>query len=276
MPRVLSEEMQHHIVASMREDIGDGDITTEAIFPEEDIYKARIFAKDSGVLAGIHIAEAVFGVMDQGLDFSITEQDGAKVTPGQTVATLEGKAKAIITGERVALNYIQHLSGIASLTRQFVEAIKHTHARILDTRKTLPGLRAFEKYAVRTGGGENHRMGLYDEIMIKDNHIAAAGSVKEAIERCLILELPIQVECDTLEQVKQALKAGADSLLLDNMSTETLTAAVHLIDNQVACEASGGVNLQTVKAIAETGVDYISVGRLTQSAPALDFSLEIV
>jgi nicotinate-nucleotide pyrophosphorylase (carboxylating) len=263
---------------ALAEDIGTGDITTELTVDRNKRVGAAFIAKQAGVIAGIDIVEQTFLQLDPGITFIFDVEDGETVEPGDNIMTATGHAVAILTGERVALNFLQRLSGIATMTSRFAALAAGTKARIVDTRKTTPGLRAIEKYAVRVGGGRNHRFGLYDAIMIKDNHIQAAGGIATAVERALAQAshtLSITVECDTLEQVQEALGAGADILLLDNMSVDELREAVEMVDGQAMTEASGGVNEQTVGEIAQTGVDIISVGALTHSAPALDISLEL-
>jgi len=266
------------IAEALREDIGSGDITTNAIISKDQKAKAIIVAKEAGVIAGLPIAGEVFRQIDRRIKFLPKVQDGAKVKKGKVVATVSGPARGILTGERVALNFLQRLSGVASLTRRFALRISHygSRVKILDTRKTTPGLRALEKYAVKCGGGTNHRMGLYDAVLIKDNHIAMAGGMGKAIRSVKSLK-DIEVEAKTIAQVKRAIKAGADKILLDNMSLKNLRKAVKLCRKaKVWCEASGGVNLKTVRQIAKTGVNAISIGALTHSAKALDISLDLI
>jgi len=280
--------MTELIRLALMEDVGPGDITTEAIVPKSARSKAIILAKADGVIAGLPIAEAVLRQVDAKVKFTSAVKDGSLVKKGKVIATLEGPTRAILTGERVALNFLQRLSGIATLTQKFVKKVEsrklkvesrvsnvERRTQILDTRKTTPGLRLLEKYAVQCGGGINHRLGLYDAILIKDNHIAAAGGVKEALAK--FVNQVVEIEAKTLTEVKEAITGKADRILLDNMSLATMRQAVKLCKKAgVETEASGGVNLSNVKAIAKTGVDYISVGALTHSAPALDISLEIV
>ena len=263
---------------ALAEDIGTGDITTLLTVDPETQGRAVIVSKANGIVAGMGVAERTFLQVDPGLRFKALVEDGETIEPKQELAIVEGSAQSLLSGERVALNFLQRLSGIATKTSQFVALAAGSKARIVDTRKTTPGLRALEKYAVRVGGGKNHRLGLYDAIMIKDNHIQASGGIKQAVERALTLgshTLSVTVECDTLEQVQEAIEAGADILLLDNMTLEQLSAAVEIVDGQAMTEASGGVNESTVAAISETGVDIISVGALTHSAIALDISLDL-
>jgi nicotinate-nucleotide pyrophosphorylase (carboxylating) len=261
------------------EDIGPGDITSEAVIPDEASATAEIIAKQDLVLAGILIAREVFRKLDPWVQFTPLAHDGNKVQSGSIIAQVQGKTRALLAGERVALNLMQHLSGIATHTAKFVEVLKGSRAEILDTRKTLPGLRALEKYAVRMGGGRNHRFGLYDGILIKDNHIAAAGGIIKAmagIRKKVHPLLKIEVEVKTLDEVREALAAGATMLLLDNMSPNLMKQSVGLVGGRVLVEASGNVTLDTVKAIGETGVDFISSGSLTHSAPAADISMKII
>jgi nicotinate-nucleotide pyrophosphorylase (carboxylating) len=270
---------QKSVGQALLEDIGPGDITTEAIVPKDLRAKANIMAKENGVIAGLDMAKAVFDQVDPKIKFIAKVKDGGKVRKGQIIASLFGPARGILTGERVALNFLQHLSGIATLTDKFVSRVTRYALRvtILDTRKTIPGLRALEKYAVKVGGGLNHRMGLYDAILIKDNHIKLAGGLLKALEGPKRLKKAIEIEAKTMAQVRQAIKGGADRILLDNMNLKTLRQAAKLCKKaRIKTEASGGVNLGNVRAIAKTGVDYISVGELTHSAKALDISLKIV
>ncbi|WP_038014474.1 carboxylating nicotinate-nucleotide diphosphorylase [Terasakiella pusilla] len=264
--------------AALAEDLGrGGDLTTDIVIDDDAWVKASINARQVGALSGIDFAEMAFGLLDPRVDMEVFIADGGRVAPGDTVAVLEGPARAILTGERVALNYLGHLSGIASETRKIVDAVAGTKARITCTRKTTPGLRAFEKYAVRCGGGFNHRFGLDDGLMIKDNHIAACGGITQAVDRAkakLGHMVKIELEVDTLEQLEEGLKAGADVILLDNMGPDLLREAVKMIDGRAVAEASGGVTLETAPAIAASGVDVISIGWLTHSAPCLDLGLD--
>jgi len=260
------------------EDIGPGDITSEAVIPEEASATAEIIAKQDLVPAGILVAREVFRKLDPWVQFTLLAHDGSRVQSGSIIAQVQGKTRALLAGERVALNVMQHLSGIATHTARFVEVLKGSRAEILDTRKTLPGLRALEKYAVRMGGGRNHRFGLYDGILIKDNHIAAAGGIIKAmadIRKKVHPLLKIEVEVKSLDEVREALAAGATMLLLDNMPPNLMKQAVNIVGGRVLVEASGNVTLDTVKEIGETGVDFISSGSLTHSAPAADISMKI-
>lgn len=263
---------------ALSEDVGTGDVTTLYTVSPSTRAEAVILAKSAGVVAGLPVAAAVFLQVDSSLVIESQVEEGAHVQPGQTLMTISGAAQSILTGERVALNFVQHLSGIATKTARFVELAAGTRARIVDTRKTTPGLRALEKYAVRVGGGHNHRFGLYDAVLIKDNHIAASGSITQAVQNAFAQAphtMTVTVECDTLAQVQEAVDAGADIVLLDNMTTVQMEQAIEIVAGQAATEASGGVNEDTVAAIALTGVDIISVGALTHSAPALDISLDL-
>ena len=259
----------------LAEDVGPGDVTTLALIDEGATCKAEIRAKEPGIICGLEAAAAVFA--DLGVDFRPLVDDGARVVPGP-VAQVEGHAQGVLIGERTALNLLGRLSGIATLTRRYVDAVAGTGATILDTRKTTPGLRTLEKQAVACGGGTNHRVGLYDGILIKDNHLRLAGGVEAAVTRvrAAATGLPIEVEAETLVEVWEALDAGADTILLDNMTLDELREAVALTAGRAKLEASGGVTLDTVSAIAETGVDFISVGALTHSAPSLDVSMEVL
>ena len=257
----------------LAEDIGDGDVTTSSLVDENETCEARVVLKEPGVVCGLETAAAVFEELGARLDQVV--HDG-EVTGHGPIARVEGPARAVLAGERLALNFVARLSGIATLTRAFVDAVAGTGVEILDTRKTTPGLRALERHAVRCGGGRNHRFGLHDAILIKDNHLRLAGSIAEAVERARTTGLPVEVECDTLEQVREALAAGADEILLDNMTTVELREAVALVGDGATLEASGGVTLENVLEIAETGVDFISVGALTHSARSLDVSLEVL
>jgi nicotinate-nucleotide pyrophosphorylase (carboxylating) len=264
--------------AALAEDLGDGDITCRLVVPADSRAEGLVVAKAHGVVAGLEVAKATFLKMDPEAVVVLEARDGDRVEPGQVLARVQGRAAPILSAERTALNFVMLLSGIATLTAEFVERIEGTGAVILDTRKTAPGLRMLQKYAVRMGGGSNHRMGLFDMVLVKDNHIRMAGGVRQAVERAAGTEarpLVIEVEVTDLSEVEEALAAGADRLLLDNMDIGTMKRAVDLARGRAEVEASGGVTLDTVREIALTGVDYISVGALTHSAPALDVSLEV-
>jgi nicotinate-nucleotide pyrophosphorylase (carboxylating) len=274
LPQYLVREAVQRALA---EDIGRGDITTDALIDGGAQASARLMAREAGVVAGLDLAEAAFRGVEPDIVFERLIADGQPVKAGDVIARISGSARALLSAERVALNFMTHMSGIASLTGRYVAAIAGTGARIVDTRKTLPGLRVFEKYAVRMGGGINHRFALDDAAMIKDNHIVAAGGIGPAIRqvRAAIGHMvKICCEVDRIDQIEEALAAGVDVLLLDNMGPETLAEAVRLIAGRATAEASGKVSLDTVAAIAATGVDVISVGRLTHSAPALDIALD--
>jgi nicotinate-nucleotide pyrophosphorylase (carboxylating) len=263
---------------ALEEDLGDGDdVTTRATVPLDARGAGRIVARQAGVVAGLPLAQAVFREVDSEIVWEPNKIDGADVSLGEVMAVVSGPLAGMFTAERTALNFLGHLSGIATATRQMVEAVRGTRAQIVDTRKTTPGLRILEKYAVRMGGGTNHRMGLYDAILIKDNHLVAAGGVRAAVERSRAIApgLAIQVEVERLEQLEEALACGVESVLLDNMEPERLRLAVARVAGRAVTEASGGVSMATVREIAETGVDRISAGWLTHSAPNLDLALEI-
>ena len=272
-------ELPEIVRRALSEDIGSGDMTTLFTVPEAAVGTGRILAKSAGVVAGLPVAAEVFRQVDAALTLTRPVMDGDFVDTGTTLCEIRGSARSILTGERVALNFLQRLSGIATKTAQFVSLVEGTEARIVDTRKTTPGLRLLEKYAVRMGGGYNHRFGLYDAILIKDNHIQASGGITNAVRQAFALAphtMTVTVECDTLTQVQEAIDAEADIILLDNMTLDELRQAVALIGKEAATEASGGVNEDTVADIAATGVSIISVGALTHSAVALDISLDLI
>jgi nicotinate-nucleotide pyrophosphorylase (carboxylating) len=260
---------------ALAEDVGSGDATTELLVPPDAVGRAVLTQKAPGVVAGMRVAEAVFHRVDPTLRWHSHVEEGVWRDAGGVVAEVAGHSRSILTAERVALNFLQRLSGVATLTARYVREVAGTGARILDTRKTTPGLRVLEKQAVLAGGGHNHRSGLFDAILVKENHSAMAGGVGAATRQALRAAggLPVEVECSTLAEVREALEAGAPRILLDNMTNDELREAVALTAGRATLEASGGVSLETVRAIAETGVDYISVGALTHSAPALDVSL---
>jgi nicotinate-nucleotide pyrophosphorylase (carboxylating) len=269
-------DLDAFVAATLAEDLGGlGDITSQAVIPADASFDGVMDSRDAIVVAGLEIAEAFFRVLDPEVRIERLAEDGDSLGAGTDLLRLHGKARALLTAERSALNTVQHLSGIATMTRSYVDAIAGTGAILLDTRKTLPGLRVLEKYATRMGGATNHRMGLWDAAMIKDNHVAVAGSVGEAVRRAVAAGIAsIIVEVDRIDQIAPALAAGATHLLLDNMGPAMLREAVALVAGRVPTEASGGVRLDTIRAIAETGVTYVSVGRLTQSAPAADVGLD--
>jgi nicotinate-nucleotide pyrophosphorylase (carboxylating) len=280
LPAIVPD-LHDPIAVALAEDIGAGDLTSQ-FFVGAQKGQARIFAKEPAILAGVEVAAEVFRRVDPKLKVTIAQHSGAKVSKGRTVLEVAGPVRSILTGERVALNFIQRLSGVATLTRRFVDAVGQAHTRILDTRKTTPGLRALEKAAVAAGGGVNHRFGLYDMVMVKDNHLLATQqlpALQKAIRKFRNAHpgIRVELEADTLRQVRDFLTLeGVDVILLDNMTPANLAAAVKLGGGRVLFEASGGVTLETVPAIAATGVDFISVGALTHSARAVDFSLELL
>jgi nicotinate-nucleotide pyrophosphorylase (carboxylating) len=272
--------IEKSVRAALEEDLGHGhDITSELTIPGNAQVTATLNAREPGVMAGIIVALTAFSLTDSGFDMEINAQDGDDLKKGQKIATIIGPAKGILAAERTALNFLSHMSGVASITRKFVEEIEGTGAEISDTRKTLPGLRAFQKYAVYVGGGSNHRFGLDDAVLIKDNHIAIAGGIEAALGNASMLAghmRKIEIEVDSLKQLEEVLEiGGADVVLLDNMSVTDLKKAVKMAEDRVLLEASGGVTLENVKKIAETGVNYISIGALTHSAKALDIGLDI-
>jgi len=269
-------DLDAFVTATLTEDLGDaGDITSAAVIPPDAIFAGVMDSREAVTVAGLPIAEAFFRRLDPDVEIERLVADGDRVSAGADLLRLRGNARALLTAERSALNTVQHLSGIATMTRIYVDRILGTGAILLDTRKTIPGLRIIEKYATRMGGATNHRMGLWDAAMIKDNHVAVAGSVGEAVRRAVAAGIErIIVEVDRIDQIEPALAAGATHLLLDNMAPPTLRGAVTLVGGRVPTEASGGVRLDTIRAIADTGVTYISVGRLTQSAPAADIGLD--
>lgn len=270
------------LLSALKEDIGNGDITSSAVIPARHKSKAVIVAKEDFVLAGLVFAERVFKLVDNNLKFSALKKDGSRIKKGAQIAKISGNTSAILAAERTVLNLLQRISGIATVTDRFVRAVQDLNVEIADTRKTVPGLRYFDKYAVRAGGGTNHRFGLFDGILIKDNHISAAGGIGTAIKRARRGAhhlLKIEVEVKNLREVSQALKAGADTIMLDNMTPKAMTRAVARIrakDPSVTVEASGNVNLDNLRSVAESGVDIISVGSLTHSANASDISLKFI
>jgi nicotinate-nucleotide pyrophosphorylase (carboxylating) len=271
----LLEAASPLIEMAIAEDIGPGDATSESVLPADLELHGRIFAKKGGIIAGLPIAEEVFHRVEPALRFVHHVSDGDLVSRGQIVAEVFGPGRGMLAAERIALNFLQQLSGVATLTRVFVDAVADSGATILDTRKTHPGYRALEKYAVRMGGGQNHRMSLHDMLLVKDNHIEAAGSITDAVARArkAYPDLPVEVEVKDLEELEEALLVGVDRIMLDNMNAEQMREAAEIAAGQVPLEASGNVNLERIVAIAATGVDYISIGALTHSAPALDLSM---
>jgi nicotinate-nucleotide pyrophosphorylase (carboxylating) len=277
----LEAYLKEIIRCALDEDIQPGDVTTQAVIPGTVLCRGKFLVKAAGVIAGLNVAENVFKMIDDKTEFKILIQDGNKVKAGDIVAEVKGRAASILTAERTALNFLQRMSGIATITNSYVEKIKHTKAKILDTRKTVPGLRLLDKEAVRLGGGQNHRIGLFDLFLIKDNHIEIAGSIKNAVKACRNFRqknnsnLKIEVETKNAEEVKEALSCNVDIIMLDNFNTKMIKEAVKIINGKCKVEASGNINPDNVKEVAETGVDFISVGALTHSVHALDISLEI-
>ncbi len=271
--------LEEFIRTALAEDIGQGDFTTLAIVDKDKNGQAQIIAKQNGILAGIEIVKKTFFPLDHDIQFETQFKDGDKIDVNDTVIIITGKILSILKGERTALNFLAHLSGISTLTAKYVEEVRGTQAKITDTRKTTPLLRDLEKEAVRAGGGINHRMGLYDMVLIKDNHIQAAGGIREAVNKCKQylgenkLNLKIEVETTNLNQVRDALACDVDQIMLDNMALNMIREAVNIISGRAVVEASGGISLKSIRSIAETGVDLISIGALTHSAPVFDFSL---
>lgn len=284
-PPVLDREKVDRLIeAAVREDVGGGDVTTELLFESDVSCGAVVRSKQKGILAGLEVARSVFEKLDENLVWKSRREDGDALDAGSEIVFMTGSQRHILTGERLALNILQRLSGIATFTAKFVSAVEGTGVGIVDTRKTAPGLRELEKYAVRLGGGGNHRFGLYDGILIKDNHIKLAGGVARAVSKVRrraressenYLRFRVEVEAKELSQVSEAVEAGADVVMLDNMSAEQMREAVKIVDGRIAVEASGGITLENVREAASTGVDLISVGALTHSAPALDISLDM-
>jgi nicotinate-nucleotide pyrophosphorylase (carboxylating) len=272
LPLVVLDVIQR----SLAEDIGSGDATTNGIIPLKERMRGQIIAKQDGIIAGLDVAKAVYQMVDESVKFRPRTREGTSVSDHQVLALVSGPARSLLSAERTALNFLGRISGIATLTHLFVEAVKGTKAVILDTRKTAPGLRMIDKLAVKRGGGQNHRFGLYDMILIKDNHIDHAGSITEAVERArsAATGLEVEVEARTLEDVREALANQVQRILLDNMSVEMLSEAVRLVGGRARLEASGNVTLESVRRIAETGVDYISIGALTHSAKVFDVSFD--
>jgi len=277
----LEAQIKEIIRRALDEDIQSGDVTTQAVIPDTVFGKGIFLVKANGIIAGLNVTKNVFEMIDDRIDFKILIREGEKVKIGDIAAVVEGKASSILTAERTALNFLQRMSGIATLTNTFVGKIKHTKTKILDTRKTIPGLRMLDKEAVLLGGGKNHRIGLFDMFLIKDNHIEIAGSITNAVNACRNFQqkknsqLKIEVETKNLEEVKEALICDVDIIMLDNFNPVTMKKAVTLINGKCLVEASGNINIENVKEVAETGVDFISVGALTHSVKALDISLEV-
>jgi len=272
-------ENEKLIGLALEEDIGPGDVTTNALIEPDRAATGIIFAKEPFILAGLHVAEEVFTNLDPGMSFDTTFQDGDRVENRDEILTVRGNCRAVLTGERTALNFLQRLSGISTLTRQYVDQVAGSKVRLTDTRKTTPGWRRLEKYAVKIGGADNHRFGLYDGVLIKDNHIMACGGIREAVDRIRndqAQPLQIEVEVSDMNQVRQALEKGVDIIMLDNMKPNDIRKAVTLIDGRALVEVSGGVTLETLVEAANTGVDIISIGALTHSARSVDISMRVV
>jgi nicotinate-nucleotide pyrophosphorylase (carboxylating) len=271
-----AEQVERVVQAALAEDVGAGDLTTDAIVPAEARCRALLVLEEPGIACGVPLTAAVFRGLDPAVRVEALVAEGSPVTdPPATLAELEGPARAVLTGERVALNLLGRLCGVASLTRLYADLVAGTGATILDTRKTTPGLRALEKYAVRCGGGHNHRLGLDDAILVKENHIRLAGGIAQAVAAVRTNGLPVEVEAESLDEVREALAAGVERILLDNMSPDEIARAVELVDGRAQLEASGGISLTTVRAYAETGVDFISIGALTHAARSVHVSLEV-
>lgn len=275
----LSKHIEKLIAMALEEDIGPGDVTTDRLVPPDAVGKGAIVAKEDLIVAGLKVARRVFQCIDADIRFQSAFQDGARIDSGATVVTLSGRLAALLTGERTALNFLQRLSGIATNVRSYVTLLEGKKVQLLDTRKTTPGWRELEKYAVRIGGGRNHRMGLYDAVLIKDNHIAAGGGIAAAVERIIAEVGPsmtIEVETTNLEEVREALDAGAHIIMLDNMDLDQIKAAVNLVNGRAKLEVSGGITREHLIDLADTGIDYISSGALTHSARAVDLSMRII
>ncbi|MBQ3074858.1 MAG: carboxylating nicotinate-nucleotide diphosphorylase [Clostridia bacterium] len=274
---MLDLNLNDLIEKALKEDVGTGDITTLSTIPADKTITGRFIAKESGILCGTEVVRAVFAFVDPSIQLNFANRDGDRIEKGDVIATVSGLARSILTGERLALNLLQHMSGVATRTFEAVEKVKGTKARIADTRKTTPGLRVLEKYAVKCGGGSNHRFNLADGVLIKDNHIEAAGGITAAVEmarRNIPHTLKIEVEIETFDQLEEALAAGADIIMLDNMSNEDMKKAVEIVAGRAITEASGNMGEKDLRAVAETGVDLISIGALTHSVKALDISLK--
>lgn len=274
------ERSKDTIKIALNEDIQNGDITTLAIVDGEKKCQGKLVAKESGIIAGLNVFEFVFKLLDDvGIEFNAKFEDGSEVKKGETIAEFSGKMSTVLSGERTALNFLQRMSGVATKTKQYVNQLAGTKSKLLDTRKTLPGFRYLDKYAVAAGGGKNHRIGLFDMVMLKENHIKAAGSITDAVEMIknkYNADYKIEVETTNLSEIKEAMEAHVDVIMLDNMSIENMESAVKLIDGSAKIEASGNITIKNIRAVAETGVDYISVGAITHSVSALDISLLII
>jgi len=275
----MTPEIDRIIEAALKEDMPDGDVTSESLIPPESVSKAILLSKEDGVLAGMDVAARVFWKIDPQVEFKKNVEDGSSIKVSDTLAQIEGPSISLLKGERTALNFLQRMSGIATLTHKFVTSIEESTTQILDTRKTTPSLRSLEKYAVKMGGGTNHRLNLSNMVLIKDNHLKIVGNISEAIKRARETvgpDIKIEVETTTLEEVKEATRSGADMIMLDNMSPERMRAVVDWVNGRIPLEASGNVKLSTLKEIASSGVDFISVGSLTHSYQSLDISMEFL
>jgi len=275
----MTLEIDTIIEAALKEDMPDGDVTSESLVPPESVSKAILLVKEDGILAGIDVAVRVFWKIDPHVVFDKNVEDGSSIRAGDTLARIEGPSISLLKGERTALNFLQRMSGIATLTQKFVKSLERSQTQILDTRKTTPSLRSLEKYAVKMGGGTNHRLNLSDMVLIKDNHLKIVGNISEAVKRArdsVGPDLKIEIETTTLEEVKEAVRSGADMIMLDNMSPKRMREVVEWVDGKVPLEASGNVKLSTIKEIASSGVDFISVGGLTHSYQSLDISMEFL
>lgn len=278
MDKYLLDTVDKLIDSGLKEDINTGDLTTDLLIPSDSQSEAYMVAKADGIIAGLFVAEAVFRKLDPNIEFDCKVKDGEKVVKGQLICTIKGAYRALLSGERLALNFLQRMSGIATATSKYVGAVEGFNTQILDTRKTVPGLRLLDKYAVKAGGGTNHRIGLYDMVMIKDNHISVAGGITNAVNAIrpnISADIKIEVETTTLEEVEEALFIGADIIMLDNMDVATMAQAVRNINGKAKVEASGNMTLERVREVASTGVDFISIGALTHSVTALDISQKI-
>lgn len=274
----LSAEVKHLIQLALKEDIGKYDITSELIIPKNSVGTASIIAKESGIICGLQIANQICKTIDKKLSFAALSKDGDRVAASQKIATINGPLKSLLTAERTILNFLQRMSGIASETNKYAAALRGTNTKLLDTRKTVPGHRALDKYAVKVGGGVNHRIGLFDMILIKENHIAAAGSITEAVKRASLNKpknMKIEVEVTNLREVKEALTQNVDIIMLDNMNASRIKKSLQVINGKCKTEASGGITLKNIRQIAKTGVNYISVGAITHSVKALDIAMYI-
>jgi len=274
--RLYKKELNIIINAALKEDVGSGDITTNLIVPRKTISKAFLLAKEDGIIAGLPVAKGVFTKLDKKIIWKSLVKEGDKVSAGTKIAQIRGSYRALLTGERTALNFLQRMSGIATAASKYIDQLSGLKTKILDTRKTVPGLRVLDKYSVKIGGGTNHRMGLYDMVMIKDNHIKVSGSITEAVRQIrknLKRKIAIEVETTNINEVKEALNAHVDIIMLDNMSLPEMKETIALVNNRVKVEASGGIDLNSIRAVAETGVDFISVGALTHSVKALDIGM---